>query len=131
DYFDKKAEKYAKITGAVFYRDKTTYPLKFYEHENPAVDFKGYKLIDRYPEFHYTINDEDVFELIKPKEDGSGLIRTFRIPGAKQSLYFVFDKNDGVEYIASKGRVDGNRISLTAVDAREFVITMTKKASAQ
>lgn len=130
DYFDKKAERYAKITGTVFYRDKTTYPLRFDENENPVVDFKGYKLIDRYPEFHYTIDGEDVFELIKPKVDGSGLIRAFRMPGVKQPLYFVFDRNDGVEYITSKGRVDGNQINLTAVDAREFMITMTKKASA-
>ncbi|HET6541808.1 MAG TPA: plastocyanin/azurin family copper-binding protein [Chryseolinea sp.] len=131
NYFDKKAEKYAKIMGTVFYRDKTTFPLKFSPEKNPVVDFKGYKLIDRYPEFHYTIDGRDVYELIKPKEDGSGLIRSFKVPEATRSLFFVFNDSDGVEYTTSKGTVNGNQINLTADDAHEFVIIMTKKETAK
>ena len=131
DYFDKKAEKYAKITGTIFYRDKTTYPLKFSANKDPVVDFKGYKLIDRYPEFHYTIDGIDVYELIKPKEEGNGLIRLFKVPEATQPLYFVFDAGDGAEYTTSKGRINGSQINLTAEDAREFVIVMTKKEAAK
>jgi azurin len=127
NYFDKKAERNAKIMGTVFYRDKTAYPLKFSANKNPLVDFKGYKLINRYPEFHYTIDGRDVYELIKPKEDGNGLIRSFKVPEATQPLYFYFDDNDGVEYTTSKGKINGNQISLTAADAHEFVIVMTKK----
>ena len=129
NYFDKKAEKYAKIMGTIFYRDKTTYPLKFSTNKNPVVDFKGYKLIDRYPEFHYTIDGKDVYELIKPKEDGTALIRSFKVPEATQPLYFVFDNNDGAEYTTSRGMIKGNQINLTADDAHEFVIVMTKKGT--
>lgn len=131
NYFDKKAEKYAKIMGTVFYRDKTTYPLKFSADKNPVVRFKGYRLIDRYPEFHYTIDGKDVYELIKPKEDGSGLIRLFKVPEATQPLYFVFDSSDGAEYTTSKGNIVGDQINLTADDAHEFVIIMTKKETAK
>jgi azurin len=131
DYFDKKAEKYAKIMGTVFYRDKTAYPLKFSADKNPVVDFKGYKLIDRYPEFHYTIDGRDVYELIKPKEDGSGLIRSFKVPEATRPLFFVFDNSDGAEYATSKGKINGNQINLTADEAHEFVIIMTKKEAAK
>lgn len=128
DYFDKKAEKHAKIIGTVFYRDKTTYPLRFSLDNIPVVDFKGYRLIERYPEFHYTIDGQDVYELIKPKQDGSGLVRSFKVPDADQPLYFVFDVNDGVEYTASKGTIQGNQINLSVSDTREFEIIMTKKA---
>ena len=131
DYFDKKAEKYAKIMGTIFYRDKTPYPLKFSPDRNPVVDFKGYKLVDRYPEFHYTVDGKDVYELIKPKEDGSGLIRSFKVPEATQPLYFVFDRSDGVDYATSKGRIDGNQVILTADDAHAFVIIMTRKETAK
>ena len=126
DYFEKKAERHAKIVGTVFYRDKTTFPLRFSLEKIPVVDFKGYKLVDRYPEFHYTIDGKDVYELIKPKEDGSGLIRSFKVPEARQSLYFIFDDTDGAVYTASKGIIHGNQVSLTADDAREFVIVMSK-----
>ena len=131
DYFDKKAEKYTKIVGTIFYRDKTTYPLRFSADKNPLVDFKGYRLINRYPEFHYTIDGKDVYELIKPKEDGSGLIRSFKIPEATQPLYFVFDGNDGVAYAAAKGTMAGDQILFTAQDAREFSIVMTKKENSK
>lgn len=127
NYFDKKAEKYAKIMGTIFYRDKTTYPLRFSADKNPVVDFKGYQMIDRYPEFHYTIDGKDVYELIKPKDDGSGLIRSFKVPEASKPLYFVFDHSDGAEYSTSRGKINGNQIDLTADDARAFVIIMTKK----
>lgn len=131
NYFDKKAEKYAKIMGTIFYRDKTAYPLQFSVGKNPVVDFKGYRLIDRYPEFHYSIDGKDVYELIKPKEDGSGLIRSFKVPEATRTLYFVFDNSDGAVYTTSKGKINGNQISLTADDAHEFVIVMTKKEAAK
>lgn len=127
DYFDKKAEKYAKVAGTIFYRDKTTFPLKFSPGKDPVVDFKGYRLVDRYPEFHYTIDGMDVYELIRAKEDGSGLIRSFRVPEATRPMFFVFDENDGAGYTTSKGRTEGNRINLTAGDAHEFVIVMTKR----
>jgi azurin len=131
DYFDKKAEKYAKIPGTVFYRDKTTYPLRFSPDKDPVVEFKGYRLINRYPEFHYTIDGKDVYEMIKPKEDGSGLIRSFKVPEATRPLYFLFDGSDGVEYTTSKGRINGNRIDLTAGDAHDFSIIMTKAKTAK
>jgi azurin len=131
DYFDKKAERYAKIIGNVFYRDKTTYPLKFFTDKNPVVDFKGYRLIDRYPEFHYTIDGTDVFELIKPKEDGTGLIRSFKVPKAMQPLYFIFDDHDGALYETSKGKINGHQITLSAGEAHEFVIVMTKNDAAR
>jgi hypothetical protein len=70
-----------------------------------------------------------VYELIKPKEDGSGLIRSFKVPEATQPLLFVFDYSDGAEYKTSKGKINGNQINLTAADAHEFVIVMTKKVT--
>lgn len=129
NYFEKKAEKYARIEGEVFYRDKTTYPLRFSSDKAPVVAFKGYKLVDRYPEFHYTIDGKHVYELIKPKEDGSGLIRFFKVPDAGQPVYFVFDSSDGARYVSPKGEISRNQIMLTPDDAREFVIIMTKNES--
>jgi hypothetical protein len=126
DYWNKKGEHFAKILGAVFFRDKTQFPLRIDEPGNiPSVDFKGYRLIKSYPEFHYTINGIDVFELILPKADGTGLDRTFRIPGAKNTIWFVFDPGDGVRYISSAGKLTNGQIKLSPEDARHFTISMT------
>ncbi|MEO6187735.1 MAG: plastocyanin/azurin family copper-binding protein [Ginsengibacter sp.] len=117
-----------EITGTIFYRDKTKFPLHLGRSENiPVVEFKGYKLIEKYPEFHYTIKGIDVYELIHSKPDGTGLIRTFRIPEITESIWFTYGRGDGVNYYCSKGHVVNNEIKLSANEAHEFTIIMTKK----
>jgi azurin len=119
---------YGNILGAVFFRDKTVFPLQVDKPGNiPAVEFIGYHLIKRYPEFHYTINGIEVYELIKPKEDGTGLIRAFRIPKTNRLIWFVFDSEDGVNYTSSVGKWIDGKLKLLPAEARQFTIIMTKK----
>lgn len=118
----------AKNLGTVFFRDKTEYPLRTGSVGNiPEVQFKGYRLIARYPEFHYLMNGTDVYELIKQKPDGTGLERTFRIPEANQSVWFVSSLEDGVKYTSSAGKWSEGRLELTPAEAKHFTIIMTKK----
>jgi azurin len=127
DYWNKKGEHFAKILGPVFFRDKTQFPLRIDNPGNiPVVDFKGYRLINSYPEFHYSINGIDVFELILPKTDGTGLERTFRIPEASNAIWFVFDQGDGVRYTSSTGKLTKGQLKLSREEARHFTLFMTK-----
>lgn len=117
-----------KVIGTVFYRDKTTHPLHFDQPNSKSeVKFKGYRLIARYPEFHYTLNGTDIYEFIVAKTDGTGLIRTFRIPNGTKPVWFIFDPTDGVDYSCEKGEWINGRLRLSPVEARKFSITMTKK----
>lgn len=119
---------YAKILGEIFYRDKTIFPLRIGDPQKiPAVEYKGYRLIKRYPEFHYQLSGKDVYELIHPKPDGSGLIRTFRISEVEAPVWFIYDREDGVSYESSAGEWEGRVLKLTSTEAKEFTITMTKK----
>lgn len=117
----------AKIIGSIFYRDKTTYPLRIGNLGRiPIVEFKGYRLINRYPEFHYTVDGADVFELILPKKDGNGLIRTFRVPNAKNTVWFYPNAdNESAEFEFSAGKLDQGILKLTAQEAINFSVTMT------
>ncbi|WP_316812718.1 plastocyanin/azurin family copper-binding protein [Pedobacter heparinus] len=121
------ADAAAKIIGTVFYRDKTTYPLRIGNpDEIPVAEYKGYRLIDRYPEFHYTLNGIDVYELILPKQDGKGLICKFRIPNAKQEIWFAAGTNDeAATYEVSAGSWEREKLRLSPAQAREFSITIT------
>ncbi|MGV3587328.1 MAG: plastocyanin/azurin family copper-binding protein [Adhaeribacter sp.] len=128
DSWKGKGDSYGIILGQVFYRDKTSYPLRLNQPENiPAVAFKGYQLRERYPEFKYNLNGITVYELIKPKAEGTGLIRTFRILDNSQKIWFVTDSADGVQYEATAGKWIGGKLKLTARQARHFSITMTRK----
>jgi hypothetical protein len=127
--FWKSYKKYAvEIVGTVFYRDKSKFPLHIDQPTNmPSVKFKGYNLIAQYPEFNYTINGIDVYELIHAKPDGSGLTRTFRIPGITKPVWFTFAADDGVKYTCNKGKWINGKLMLTAAEAHQFTIIMTKK----
>ena len=68
---------------------------------------------------------------MSPLPSSFGLISSYKVPEATQPLYFVFEKGDGAGYTASKGKINGNKVDLTADDAREFVIVMTKTGTAE
>ncbi|MGV3556772.1 plastocyanin/azurin family copper-binding protein [Larkinella arboricola] len=124
-----KGDTEAKLVGTVFFRDKTAYPIQIgAAKQSPAVDFKGYQLIDRYPEFHYTVDGVDVYERIQAKKDASGLVRTFKIPKAEKTVWFVTAPNDGMIYQSSVGQWEAGQLKLSPTEARQFTITMTKKA---
>ena len=123
-----KGDASAKVVGKVFFRDKTQFPLTINADKlNPIIDYKGYKLVNRYPEFHYTIDGIDVYELIVPNVNGSGLIRTFRIPNVKTTVWFNTDPFDGVSYSSSVGFWEGNRLKLNPMEAKKFSMTMRLK----
>jgi len=117
----------AKILGDIFYRDNTDYPVRLGESANvPTVEYKGYSLIDRYPEFHYTLSGLDVYELIRPKADSCGLIRAFRIPHADRVVWlFTNRQDDAIEYEFSTGHLEHKKLKLSPTEAKEFTITMT------
>jgi hypothetical protein len=118
----------AKIIGTIFFREMTTHPLRMGRPEEiPVAAYKGYRLINRYPEFHYSLNGIDVYELIQSKEDGQGLVRTFRIPGAGKTVWLYVHPEDGVKYESRLGKWEKNRLTLSAGEAQEFTIVMTKK----
>lgn len=123
-----KGDAQAKVLGDIFYRDETPYPIQIGKAANPPViAFKGYKLLKNYPEFHYTIDGNDVYELIKENPQRKGLIRTFRIPQARAVVTFTKDPDDGMTYKSSAGTWKGDVLTIPAASARQFTISMTKK----
>jgi len=128
DLWKGKGDAAAKIVGTIFFRDKTNFPFQ----TDSITDiynryYKGYRLVNRYPEFHYTIEGLDMYELIYPADNGIGLIRKFRISGAVRTLWFNTDENDGVSYTSSAGEWVGPRLKLSPQEAKQFSIIMTKK----
>jgi azurin len=117
----------AKILGDIFYRDNTEYPFRLGVNSAiPNVEYKGYRLVERYPEFHYTLNGIDVYELIRPKADGFGLIRDFRIPHADRKFWFFENRQDDpIEYEFTAGRYKNKKLELSPAEAKAFTITMT------
>jgi azurin len=117
----------AKVLGDIFFRDNTDFPIRLGEAAAvPAIAYKGYRLVDQYPEFHYTLNGIDVYELIREKPDSLGIIRSFRIPHADRKVWFFTNlQDDAIEYEFSAGHLKDKRLELKPIEAKEFTITMT------
>ena len=117
----------AIVLGEKQFIDKSEYPLRIGTSGNiPDVRFKGYKLIDQYPEFHYTINGVDVYELIQETKDGTVLTRNFRIPNATQNVWFYASSNQTV-HASTAGKWSNGMLKLSPEEAKSFKIIMTKK----
>ncbi|PJJ79120.1 plastocyanin/azurin family copper-binding protein [Mucilaginibacter auburnensis] len=121
----------AKILGTVFYRDSTGGALRMgnVDHK-PVSEFKGYRLLNKYPQFIYTLDGADVTELITSAQaEGKGIIRTFTFDKLKKDLYFVTTENDGMTYSSTAGKWKNGVLKLSAKEARKFSITMVAKSN--
>ena len=77
----------ARYVGDIFYRSET-YPLRVGEIERiPQRRFRGYRLIDGAPRFHYQVDGVDVYELFSAR--AGKLIRQFEFPRVDRPMWFV------------------------------------------
>jgi azurin len=132
DFWKGHKDAHVKILGDIFYRDKTESSLRIGASDKiPVAKFRGYRLVDKYPEFHYDLDGTDIFESLYPKQDGTGLIRTFRIPRSSKDIWFTFGQDDGVMYTTVDGKPIKDKIKLSPGQAKKFSVIMTKKEIAE
>lgn len=124
DLWKGKGDALAKVQGAVFFNGAPAYPFTF-KGVAPVASYKGYRLVARYPEFHYTVNGAHVYELIKPAAGGNGIVRHFRVTGHTKDVVFYAPPQKGLRYESSAGKWEEDKLLLTALQAREFSITIT------
>lgn len=128
DYWTIKGELHAKILGKLFYQDSLKFNFRIGTASlAPKVHFKGYRLVRDYPEFHYYIDDIEVFELIHDLDHGLGIVREFRMNHINQPIQFIHQEGDGMIYKCEKGKIKGNRVELNQAEAASFSITMLKE----
>lgn len=120
---------FAKIIGELFYNDGKNSGFRIGKESNkPAADFKGYRLLNKYPQFMYKLDGADVTEVISSTQwEGKGLTRNFTFNNLKKDLYFVTNVTDGMIYSSSAGKWKNGVLKLTAKQAKQFTITMVAK----
>ena len=92
----------AEIVGKIFFREGL-YPIRVGDRDRvPQTRFRGYRLVDSIPEFHYQVDGISVYERIEPAD--SGLVRRFRIVDVRQPMWFVPAESEG---IAIRSTLDG------------------------
>ncbi len=118
---------FAEVKGRIYYRAQSGFPLHFGNKDKvPVVKFLGYRLIQRFPEFHYLVDGIDVRELTKPPHHGSGIDTTFVIGPTEQSVLYTFDPAGGATVTASAGTIHDGVLTLTPEQAKKFTVTFTE-----
>jgi hypothetical protein len=92
-----------------------------------VIAFKGYALIQGYPEFHYTIDEVLVKELVKEHDAGKGLTSSFVIDSDKPLLYVV-DATQSVLFSSSVGAFADGTLTVPAKKGRSFSVTLIPAA---
>ncbi len=122
EQWDGKGQRFTKVVGNIYFRDTGGFPWKV----GTAIaqpQFKGYQLVNRYPEFRYVVSGVTIRELAKPLPTGRGLVRKFTISPTKQVLSFSATAQPGVQLKPSVGRIQNGVIKLPA-GTRQFTLTM-------
>ncbi len=114
------------LIGDIFYRTVES-PLRVGSPESlPATRFRGYRLVDGHPEFHYEIGGVEVYERITANETRDGIRREFHLPRVDQPTWLLLERDEAVVITSSIGNAaDGRLVIPTGRDIR-FVVTAKK-----
>jgi plastocyanin len=114
----------AEVLGRIYYRAPQRPQLRIPDQKNAKPQFRGYRLINKVPEFQYMIGDVAVRELIQPLHHG-GLEISFHLENAKESVQYVIDPKSGASFTSSVGTFKDGILSLTPEQAKKFTISLT------
>jgi cbb3-type cytochrome oxidase cytochrome c subunit len=91
----------AALVGDIFFRS-ASFPIRVGRLEEiPRRQFRGYRLIDGFPEFHYTVEGIDVREKIIQAQGAVGIVREFRFDVVDQPVWLLPEAAEGVEITSS------------------------------
>jgi mono/diheme cytochrome c family protein len=89
--------------------------------------YRGYRLINGYPEFRYQLGNHVIHEHIKATEDATGVVRRFRVEPPVE-LTFKVTLDPAAKITSSAGVVDHEGLlKLSAQQAREFQLTILER----
>lgn len=110
----------SRILGTIFYNEEMNNPIRLGEKNNlpDNIEFQGYQLKNRNPEFHYRIDGVDVYEYFQVSEDGQTLIRNFRLPEVSDAVWL---KMSG-QVSATAGQLTGDYLKLSSEEAKQFSV---------
>lgn len=123
EQWDGKGQRFTNVVGEIYFRDTDQFPWRI-GNATATPLFKGYRLINRYPEFRYVVNGVEVRELIKPLASSRGLVRTFILSPTKQSISFVASAQPGIQLKSSVGHIQNGAVRLPP-GTRQFTLTVS------
>ena len=118
---------FAEVKGRIYWRGGVDFPLRIASKDTrPTVKFRGYRLVNRYPEFRYEVDGVEVRELIKAAHHGTGLESTFMLDQVQLPVFYVADPSAAAAFGSSVGKFEDGVLALTPEQARNFTVMMSE-----
>jgi hypothetical protein len=117
----------AVIRGTIFYQPRTVSGFRPAIADVPAeIRYKGYRLEEGFPEFHYEVNGVAVAELIRPAPDGSGILRQFRVAAGNRALIYQPDSGSALTRGSGPAEWSGEALQLPGKAAVVFTVKIAR-----
>lgn len=123
------------VTNPVNHRDVYQLPSPPFHRETAdllwsfAADFKpkylGYRLLNRQPEFHYSIGKTEIRELVTWDPSEKTLTRRFKLENPPPTFHLNLQHDGDTTFSYDQGTLSNNTLKLTSDEAREFTLTLT------
>ncbi len=108
-----KKQDLPKLLGEIFFRSESL-PFRFERPEHvPEARFRGYRIVDGYPEFHYELDGVRIFERVVPLRNAVGFAREFRVIGLDRPAWFAAPPQSGVTTTSTAGRFEDGLLRLS------------------
>lgn len=122
-YWKGNGDAFAEVQGTIYYRPNA-FPLRFGDAKKVPTDvrFRGFEVVDKFPQFHYNVGAVEVRELIKPAHHG-GIEATYKLTGAKGPVFFFVEPQAGVEATSSVGKFVDGVLKVPADKVKEFTVS--------
>ena len=115
------------LLGDIFYRT-TEFPIRFGSPGRiPQRRYRGYRMIDGRPRFHYQVNGIDVYETIVAAAGNQGLVRQFTIARVGGPAWFLVENPEGVELTSTLGQPVDGKLKIPPGNDVRFEVTVMKR----
>jgi len=130
--WSERGDSSGRRVGRVFYTAAEGSPIYIANLDHsPKVEFKGYALNKKIPEFIYTVDGAQVIERITPLERGIGIVRTFEIDSGSQAVFFTTPDDPALAITSDRGnfqQLKGQKVlKLDAAPKIRFSVSITVK----
>jgi mono/diheme cytochrome c family protein len=100
----------AKLLGRKYYSAPKIFPIRLGDPERePRPRFKGYRIVDKLPQFLIDVDGIEVRQRIRPAPEGLGLVLEFEVEKFDGEIWFVAEAQDGVRYESDAGAWENAR----------------------
>ena len=89
--------------------------------------YRGYRLVNGYPEFRYALGRHLIREMIKPSADKKGIVRSFSVEPQTALIFNLTPTELSIMSTSAGGIAKNGTISVSADQSKSFSITLIEK----